>query len=119
MPHGRLFFSHIADVQRVAHALESGTIQDDVTFVTVSGMTSLEVSLMPISAYKVPTDLGIAYGEAFRITFDADVLPAGAEVREGDRVVVDSVYYTIRESTLVQLLGLSHSWDCIAERKMG
>ena len=117
MAFGRLFFNHSADVLRISLAHESGTLQPDPTFVTASGMTGLECSLQPLSANKVPTHLGIAFGESWRITFDVESLPSGAVVYEGDRVVIDGTTYTIREALLVGDVLSSQQYHCLAERR--
>ncbi len=117
MAFGRLFFNHSADVLRISLAHEAGTLQPDPSFVTQSGMTGIECSLQPVSANKVPTHMGIAFGEAWRISFDVESLPSGAVVYEGDRIVIDSVTYVVREALLVgDVLG-SQQYQCLAERR--
>lgn len=115
----RVFFNHTASaVHRVSKTNESGTLQPDLDFVTVSGMTSLEACLQPLSTSRVPTDLGIAAGEAFRIVFHVESLPSGAVIYAGDRVLIGSETYVVREANLIND-GVDELWTCVAERRTG
>lgn len=106
---------HVASVDRASKAFAAGTNQPIVTYATVSGMTNLAVAIVPLSSRSVPTELGMIVGESYLVLVEAEALPDGAELREGDRVVLSASggTYTLKTAELFD----GQTWKCYAERK--
>lgn len=109
---------HVASVDRGSKAFAAGTKQPIPVYATVSGLTNIMVAIAPLSSRSVPTELGMVVGESFQIVVDTEALPAGAELREGDRVTLTASggTYTLKTAELVERDGIGF-WKCYAERK--
>ena len=106
---------HGASVERASKAFAAGTKQPIVTYAVVSGMTNLAVAIVPLSSRATPTELGMIVGESFQVLIEAEALPVGTELREGDRLALSASggTYTLRTAELFD----GQMWKCYAERK--
>lgn len=102
-------------VERESRAMATGTLRPVVTTAAVAGMTAVEAAVMPMGVSHVSSDLGILSSEAFVIEVDAEILPEGADIREGDRFKQSAggPTYTIIAAELVQ----DRLWKCFAQKK--
>ena len=109
---------HVASVDRGSKAFATGTKQPIVTYAGVSGLGNVMVAIAPLSSRAVPTELGMVMGESYQVIVDTEALPAGAELREGDRLTLTASggTYTLRTAELIERDGVGF-WKCYAERK--
>ena len=112
---GRRFARSIVTVERASKSNVSGTLQPVVTYAAVSGLTGIEAAVIHSSSAKIPTDLGILAAHGYIVNFETERLPAGADLRPGDRIKVEATgeTFTIAEAKLVE----DRYWACTAERK--
>lgn len=106
-----------ATIHRAAKADQAGTDDPLVTFAAVAGMSGFEVVLQPLSASKVPTELGMVFGLSFRMELDADQLAAGTIIQDGDRAVMSNGdTYTVNEALLIKNQ-TGRRWSCYVSKQ--
>ena len=106
-----------ATIHRMTKTDQAGTDDPLPAFAAVAGMSGLEVVLQPLSASKVPTDLGMVWGQSFKLALDADQLATGAIIQDGDRAVMsDGNVYTINEALLAKNQ-TGRFWSCFASKQ--
>lgn len=113
----RRFMGHTVTVARVGHGLVSGTKQGVGSYSSVEGSLTVECIIQPASSGPIATDGGLAFAEIYRLVFNVECLPLGAEIREGDQVtpVGYTDVYEITQANIVQ----GRFWQCYATRKSG
>ena len=108
------------NVERGSTAAAGSTLQQHTTYAAVAGMTSIPAGIYHESSSPVGVEIGMIVGEAWAITIDPDTTtPAGAQIREGDRIKKTDT----GETFLVKQAKLAHdgqrgrTWALACDRK--
>ena len=114
---GRRYAKSTVQVERASLANSGATLQKTVSYAAVTGLTAIEAAVIHLSSSKVPTDLGIAGGDAYLVNVETERMLAGTDLRRGDRVKITATgeTFTLVEAKLVE----GRYWACMAERKQG
>lgn len=111
----RRFENFTVDVERVTLTNAPGTLQKIGTYAAVTGMTGVLAAIQEDYKRKVDTELGDSNEVPVIIVIDVDQLPAGTELRIGDRVKDTelNITYTVESVALVE----GRLWQCRGRKK--
>ena len=117
---GRRWMNATITVERGSTAAAGSTLQQHPAYTAVVGMTSIPAGIYHESSSPVAVEIGMIVGEAWAIIVDPDTTtPAGANIKEGDRIKKTDTgeTFTVRQAKLAHDGFRGRTWALACERK--